>query len=134
MEHCGGLFDSGDARLCGPAQAATDHFCVSVVVSPGAGCGRSYQSHWDRARDRYLGHQNDNVTACVYMVNYAQGQALRGGIIPCARTWSTPTWNPMGHNYGVTNQPDYASWIKMSTATCCAHTLTGWTSDNQTDG
>ncbi|HEX2070437.1 MAG TPA: hypothetical protein VHF90_02175 [Thermoleophilaceae bacterium] len=115
------------------AHANVDYVCPGVWLSGGGGtCGRSYQSHWDRARNRYHGHQDHNVTGCVYMVNYDNRGALRGGIIPCGRTWSSPTWNPMGHNYGVTTQPSYAVWIKNGSAH--GHTFTGWTSDNQTDG
>lgn len=120
-----GLTDSPTAK------AATDHFCGFLY--PGQVCINSYKSHWDRVRSRYPGHQAHNVFACVYMWNFRTGQ-MRGGTQYCAYTWSNPTWNPMGHNYGVTTQSDYKSLNHYPN--CCnstAHTLVGWTSDNQTD-
>jgi len=117
-----------------PAEARTDHFCVSIFLGAGADCAQSNNQidHWDRVRNRYLGNETDNVTGCVYMVNLSGGGSLRGGIIPCARTWTRPSSNPMGHNYGVTTEPNYGSRIRNGS--CCGHSFTGWASDNQTDG
>jgi hypothetical protein len=116
-----------------PAEAYAQHFCAQAFLAPNSPCGNhSTQNHWDRTRNRYLGHEAHNVRGCVYQVHFPS-LALRNGIIPCARTWSSPTWNPMGHNYGVTTAPSFASYIKAG-ANCCAHTFTGWTSNNQTDG
>jgi hypothetical protein len=103
-------------------------------MSPGYACMNSYQSHWDRVRTRYPGAQYDNVYACVYMWNYRTNQR-RGDVQYCGLTWSSPTWNPIGHNYGVTTAYDYKSWnVYPSCCNSTGHTLVGWTSDNQTDG
>lgn len=57
---------------------------------------------------------------------------LRNGQYYCAYTWSEPTWNPIGHNYGTTTE----NWTSVNhiRSDQPAHTLYGWTSDNQTDG
>lgn len=72
------------------------------------------------------------MVACVYMWNFQSGQ-MRGGQEWCNPTWSTPTWNPMGHNYGVTTYSYYRS-LNHLPAGQSAHTLVGWTSNNQADG
>lgn len=122
------------ATLLGSASAAfavEDHFC-GIVLQPGNGCGNGYLNDWERVRTRYPGLQSHNVDGCVFMYNWRTLQ-YRGGAIYCGGTWSSPTWNPFGHNYGTTNQPDYQSW-NLLPGSEAPHTLVGWTSNNQTDG
>ena len=112
------------------AFATEDHFC-NILLQPGQVCGNGVDSDWDRVRSRYPGQQSDGVTAGVYMYSYSLAQ-YRDGIVYTAATWSSPTWNPMGHNYGVTTYRGWRSYNVLPGQ--YAHTLVGWTSDNQTDG
>jgi hypothetical protein len=116
------------------AHAGYQYFCGNTV-SPGLACvpSSSPWHNWDRVRSRYPGHQAHNVIACVLMWNNQEG-GRRGGVTHCAYTWSSPTWNPMGWNFGDTWANKYESFNELDSRNCCAHTLQGWTSDNQTDG
>lgn len=68
------------------------------------------------------------------MSNNVHGVQHRGGRFFCAYTWSSPTWNPIGWNFGDTYMNWYQSHNELHVGQCCNHTLYGWTSDNQTDG
>jgi hypothetical protein len=116
------------------AAAIERHFCVSTLVysGPANACEDWQIRDWDRTRNRYAGHKNDNVVGCVFQRNVNAGNQLRGGRDWCDYTWSSPTLNPMGHNYGTTTVNQYTNGI--SNGTPYPHTFTGWASTNQTDG
>lgn len=116
----------------GPASAAfaeQDRFC-GFLLQPGHTCNNATLGDWDRARTRYPGHESHGVFAGVYMYN-TRTKDIRGDAIWAGRTWSNPTWNPYGHNYGVTHENDYIVYNKLYGE--YAHTLVGWTSDNQVE-
>lgn len=119
------------ALVAPSADGFADHFC-NYVLYPGGTCEGTSVREWERVRTRYPGPQAHNVTGCVFMYS----NAYRNNATYCARTWSEPTWNPIGHNYGPTGYPPIwwtYNWLP-STDNCCSHTLAGWASDNQTDG
>jgi hypothetical protein len=67
---------------------------------------------------------------CVAQIN-VNTEGLRGGRDWCDFTWTTPSPNPMGHNYVDTFASQYQPRIDNGSAN--THTFTGWASDNQTD-
>jgi hypothetical protein len=116
----------------GPTSAAfaeQDVFCHKVY-QPNETCPNGKRNDWDRVRSRYPGHESHRVFACVYMYNVRTG-LIRGRDTWCGFSWSNPSWNPMGHNYGDTYEEDYIAYNYLDFRNCCAHTLIGWTSDNQ---
>jgi hypothetical protein len=114
------------------AFANEDHFCVNTFYTVGDQCTDYQAGDWDRVRIRYAGNQNDGVSGTVWMANTCTGAAVRGGTKYVGRTWSSPTLNPFGHNYGDTFTDCYL--LFNSNPMPNGHTFTGWGSDNQTDG
>jgi hypothetical protein len=111
------------------ARADVSHFCVDQFYYPGDGC-RGPTSDWDRVRARYPGAQGHGVWACV-LQTYTN--LVARGTTFCTSTWSSPTWNPMGKNWGVTSGT-YIPWNQLDWGQLNPHTLVGWASTNQTDG
>jgi hypothetical protein len=114
------------------AEAGSISFCNRLVY-PNTSCPSRYEHPWQRVRARYPGSQSDNVTACVFLQNWSHNLGLRDGRMYCDRTWSSPTWNPMGHNYGSPFGYYWEAYVYLPSGQP-AHTLVGWASDNQTDG
>lgn len=111
-----------------PAQAFATNFCNGQFYQPGDRCN-GYPDDWDRVRARYPGHQSHNVVACVWQTD---GFGIGRGGTYCNPTWSDPTWNPMGHNWGDT-WDDYYPFNGLPPGQPSGHTLVGWASNNQTD-
>jgi hypothetical protein len=127
---------SGSAVAPPPVAHAEQQVFCNKVHQPLVACPNFDLGDWDRVRARYPGQQAHGIWACVYMYNTRTGR-IRGGPIEgvnCGSTWSTPTWNPMGWNYGDTYENDYLSYIYLNEAAGSPpHTLVGWTSDNQAE-
>lgn len=110
-----------------PARATAVHYCVGAFIPGGEGCYGITPLVYERVRSRYHGQQSDGVRTCVSLYR----DYLLGGV-HCAASWSSPTWNPIGHNFGNGGQ----GWTFpfLINDTNHGHTFTGWASDNQTDG
>ena len=71
----------------------------------------------------YPGPQAHHVRTCTYIYNMASN-VIRGGVIDCE--WS----DGVGYgqvNFGPTYHARYRAYVYNAEATCCPHTVKGWT-------